>query len=354
MAQTTPVPGNLDDVMPLPKLTLALQEIFGSNPPEDLAPTVKALQDRENALGVFREYMNRSDDQTIEIHWRQLCGDEADDCEEDLCDAPEVGEMDEETIQELTIDQCAEYKFYVDDTVLAKSTMARESYVTRKINDGIRAVMAKMNTSAISFLGANAGLNLGDSFGTPPLNPTEIAPEDWNIEMLSKLYLDAQVTGIRNPFIIDSGGLIPLTFNAFLDRQNLDGAGAFNRSNLFDITNDPAFNKLGLAYTGFLIDPISYATASKYYMPAEGVAWNMSRDKHGIRAFSIPVPGFTNIRIDVYVSWLCIDAERNLHGYEYIMRLKYDFFANPDTCPIEIGEDETDVVSGIIQYERGD
>lgn len=334
MALGATVSGTITVQAGLPDLVLDLEDAFGINTGQQDFQTLRMLVAMQETSQNFIESARQSDDRTVKITWFSTCDDDANDCEEDLCDAPEGGTMPNLNSNEVTIDECFEYKFYVDDSILQKSIINRSDLVNRQLRNGQRALLRSANEFVATAVDAN--LYDTENFATPT-TPTEYA------YMLSNLLTQSQVDGLPNPFMINDGSLRGFENLAYLGRDDIKMP--FYANGIFPTAYDPIIDK-----SGYIISPNAYAVAGLNYNPSAITSWTKGRGGKGIERFSLPT-GIPGLITDVYVSYICVDADRDLHMYEYVMKLRMDAFFNPNPCYFTGNEE--DAITGILAYTIG-
>lgn len=347
MAQTATTTGTVTAQAPLDELTLTLEEAFGTKSIRQEALTLRTLVGMQETSQNFIEAMDQSGDRVVSIIWTDNCDDVVADCEEDLCDAPEEGDMRDMSKQILTIDECWEHKFFVDETMTEQSKVRAQDYIQVELEKGVSNLLKKGNMYSIEALVANIGVNAMD--GETKIEFPEATYTEKQGEYLAQLYVAAQQSGMHNPFNLNDGSwILP---NLIAELGQADNRFAFMANQLMPTTYDVALRAELAANThGLVVSPNAYAVAGKNYAPTTVQDWSGNRGGGGKEWFSLPT-GIPGLVIDVYVSRICKDAEKNLFVYEYVMRLRMDVFFNPNPCYFgDLQGVDEDIITGIFSY----
>jgi hypothetical protein len=311
--------------------------------------TFRIMMERSNAAKAVltNPVEDPQKDYDVEVMWPDFCEWDAVDCAQDIC-ANLTGAQKGFDTKPYTITQCIEDSFEVSQTQLAKTSLSEEAYIAMMSRRVIKNILERLNQKFIVFLTANIGYNVGGD--TPGAEHTynaltgytEVAAEDWNPDLMIDLRLDAQLSRIAAPFIMDGRSLYKQRMKAQLENNNDDSNE--RKLNLFDIESDPVgFAKAGIIDKTFVVSPAAYAFVTKNYVNNATPEWNQALGKY---QFNLNLGAF-GLKLDAYQQTVCEDSNTGRVKHVFLYRLRFDILPNPNGC-----DQDGEVVTGIIGYQK--
>lgn len=339
----------------LQKVNLMSEEAWATNQrnTENMvqADSLRAQIEKQNALGgnfIQKITDARKDNIDVRILWVDFCGEAAADCNgaDNYCagiDANEAG-ID---FKDYNITSCITDGFKANEDTFAGSFMDFQDYIVKNQNQKITNLLNLLNKKYILFLHANAGINRGLQGGRTfnVSNQTEVVAADYdNTDLITDIIIDAKMSKIINPFMIDGKNLMKTFLNADFDALNLDGKGDAARKAFFDYTADPfGFSDAGLPNSTFMITPYAAAFVNKNYYNNAAPQYDpdVKMEKYRIR-----IPSF-GISVDVLHQRTCVNLKKDRFAHVWRYTLNYDFLLNPNGCLINAKR-----ATGILEYTK--
>lgn len=286
-------------------------------------------------------------DYDVEVLWPNFCEWDAVDCAQDICDTITGAQKGFDTTP-YEITQCIEDSFEVSETQLAKTSMTMEAYISLMSRRVIKNILERLNQKFIAFLVAHVGYNVGgDTLGAEhayngTTGYTEVPAAEWNADLMIDMRLDAQLSKIFAPFIMDGRSLYRERMKAELES---DDTNANQRKlDLFTIESDPVgFAKAGIIDKTFLISPAAYAFLTKNYVNNAEPQWNQVLGKY---QFNLNL-GLFGLKLDAYQQSVCEDSKTGRAKHVFLYRLNFDIVPNPNGC-----DQDGETVTGILGYQK--
>lgn len=303
---------------------------------------------KQNALGAnfIRKITDSKKDQPdVRVLWIDFCNEVAEDCDNDnYCDGIDADEAGID-YKDYNIAQCVMDGFKANEDTFAGSEMDFQDYVLKNQNQKIANLMNILNKKYILFLHANAGFNRGTDRTFNVSNQTEVTTADYgNTDLITDMIIDAKMSKIINPFMLDGKNLLKTFLNADFDALNAEGKGDKARMGVFDYTGDPfGFANAGLPNSTFMVTPYAAAFVNKNYYDNNAPEYDSDVKMWKYR-INIPLLG---AYIDVLHQRTCVNLKKNRFAHVWKYTLHYDFLLNPNGCTID-GE----IVSGILEYTK--
>jgi hypothetical protein len=338
----------------LQKVNLQTEEAWSENQRmiENEAETesLSAAIRKQNSLGsnFIQKLTDPKKDYTdVRVLWVDFCGEEAADCDSDnYCDGI-TGNVAGIDYKDYNLTQCIKDSFKVDESTFAGSFSDLQSFIVQNQNQKIRNLLTRLNMKYILFLHANSGFNRGTNYTFNVSHQTEIPTANFTTDLITDLIIDAKISKVQRPFIVDGRNLLKVFTDATFDAGNLDGKGADARRRYFDYTVDPAgFARAGASVvpSTFMVTPYAYAFVNKNYYESSVPAFDADL---GMEKYFIRIPAF-GITIDVLHQRSCVDAKKNRFAHVFNYTLHYDFLTNPFGCADGDGK----IVTGILEYKK--
>jgi hypothetical protein len=286
-------------------------------------------------------------DYDLKIWWIDFCNESATDGGTDPCDTIDAAQAGVDS-KPYKIESSIEDKFSMDEADFFGSFLDKGKFVAQNLNQKITNMVNRLNIKALAFLHGNAGLNKGGVYTANGSGQYEVDSAEFaSTNVVTKMLFDAQMSRVLSPFIVDGKNLWSTVLNARLNSPNGEGKGDAARAMLFgNVVNDPqGFAKVSdVGDSTFLVSPAAYHLAFKNYIPNSVPEYDAAADKW---KYSIEL-GRYGARIDVFMQRVCINATKNHYKFVWLLKLHYDFFANPYGCPDPNNSNEK--VTGIIEY----
>lgn len=335
------------------RVNLQTEEVFGATQ-RSIENTIKAEALRkqiaaQNALGgQFVEALTnpRKDNADVRVWWVDFCGQAAADCTNDTY----CGDLDAAVpgidYKDYNITGCITDGFKLSESTFAGSFADMQEFIRLNQVQKISNLVNLLNKKYLLFLAANAAYNAGGQYAQASGISTIPAEEYENTNLVAKIMLDALLSQMPNPFILDGKNLWMTWTQAKFNRENLDGRGDANRADFFDITFDPfGFAAAALPDSTFLVTPYAARFVNKNYYENATPQYDPTT-KHD--KYSINIPGF-GIRVDVLHQRICESEKLNRFAHVWRYTLHHDFLLNPNGCDLGSGNR----VNGIIEYRKG-
>lgn len=314
------------------------------------AETIQAMtMKQKDRTRVITELENPElEGNNVKIVWLDNCGEELDASTQDFCDftGQEVGMNS----MDVNLSKKKSASFIINENDILRNRYTLDEIVARKVLAKIKALDEHINLQSLLFLSASAGYTNNAEGYTLNGTTLEIPAADYNNDLYVKMIIDAQLNELNDAFVVDNGALYRHFLNAQLDRNNSEGVGENNRTQLFDSYFDlRGFAKAGISDDTFLVSPGAYAFASRNYNPEAPMEVH-PKDGRQIR-YSIPSNTIAGLRYDVVYEYVC-SGKRFVH--KYYMEANFDFVLNPAGCDVLVssGPDVFDNVSGILSYTK--
>ena len=292
--------------------------------------TVLAIQKEQTAS--IKPIDDGKTNYDVSINWIDTCAIEEADCEPNCdIDAPES----ETKKQNLTLVQCKEVKFAVDEDELRSSIFSQEEVFAQQMLAASQKLDEAISKQAVLFLAANDSTNQLSSPYPTAGNTTTIPAAEYNRKLIAYFIKAGIINRMRNSYMIDGGELFIDYQNALFDSGNGEGKGDADRYNAVRMYWDLfGFAAAGITQDDFLINKASVAFASKakylgnttanpLYYGGDVNQWRFSWNSKNI-------PG---VVYDAYKTMKCVLKNGQDH-IVHVMKLqaKFDYFLNPTNC----------------------
>lgn len=288
--------------------------------------TWKAIKKEQNANVTI--LTDPKKDRDVTLHWINLCGEEAVDCDGDDCDLEGV-ELGTDS-KDYKLELCKQFKFTVDEMTFRSNDYSMEQVVAKGLLKGDKILSEAITKSGIARIESFKGTNtLTNGLGTinPTTTETDIPSSDWNERLFAYLYRAGIMNQFSNPFLLSGSNLFEDRLVTMLAQANSEGKGAaalykmmrtyFDLFNI-DVMNDPSLKS-------YMINRGSVAFASKVYYGAKPTQYIGA----GQMRWSIPSRNLDGHRIDIYYTNRC-SGDTMKHDFK--MKVHYDYFLNPTGC----------------------
>lgn len=347
---------NLLPITALQTINLQAQDVWNNSQQDFENNQVDAVSIRkqiaeQNGLGaaLMRYLGNPNKDEAVRIFWQDFCNMSASDCDSDDYCGDLSAAATGVSYKDYAITQCIYDRFSVSESTFAGSFQDMASFIAAKQVNTMKNLLQRANTKYLLALHANAGFNRGTTYtANATTGVTEIPTANFaNSNVMTDIMLDAMLSRVQNPFILDGSNLWRTLENARQNAGNDTGKGDAVRAGLYDVTPDPfGFANAGTAVqdSTFLVTPYAMAFVSKNYYNETVPTYDNTLGKE---KWSIPVPGF-GLRLDVLHQRFCESGKKDRYSHVWNYTLNYDFLTNPYGCADANGK----IVTGIIEYKK--
>lgn len=286
--------------------------------------TIKAIT--ENQTVSFPELKDPSKEKEIAVKWVDWCDDtavtvtNADDCAVGACD--EADPKTKTYAPNTFLQDC----FTVRDEDFQTSVMNREEVVAKGLLAKIKNIIELFNAKAIAIIDANKGVNPFPDEFTLLADNTEVEKSDFTIEKMYPYWMQMlALLRSGNNFILDGRNLFQARILALAQERNADGKLDAELYGMFPYYNDIlGFAKAGVADNTYLIDSGALAVQTRTKYP------KVPREYNGLFTdYSIPLPGYPGMGIDVRYRVSCADNSVN---HSWTLKLRALIAVNPFTC----------------------
>lgn len=286
----------------------------------------KAIKAEQNANVSILEDPEK--DREVKVHWINMCGQDAEDCDGDDCDLAGAELGSDSKVYSLGL--CKQFKFTVDEMTFRTNNYSMEDAVAKGFLKADKALSEAITKSGISRIESFKGTNtVTDGVGTVNAGTTEtdIAAADWNERLFAYLYRVGIQNQMSNPFLLSGTNLFEDRLVTMLAEANANGKGAAQLFKLmrtyFDLFNIDIMNSPALKT--YMINRGSIAFASKAYYgatPTQYIGAGQSR-------YSIASRNLEGVRFDVHYTNRCTSSTMK---HDFQVKVKYDYFLNPTGC----------------------
>lgn len=287
---------------------------------------VNALRKEQNANVTLLEQPEK--DRDITVHWVNMCGESAEDADNDDCDLSGAELGSDSKNYALSVEK--QFKFTVDEMTFRANHYNLEQVIAKGLLKADKAICEAIAATAIARVESFKGVNsVTDGIGTVngATTETDIAAADWNERAFAYFYRIAIQNQLANPFLLSGTNLFEDRLVTLLAESNANGKGDANLFKLmrtyFDLFNIDTANTPNLKT--YMINRGSIAFASKVYYgrtPTQYIGAGQQRWSFASRNLS----GFD---MDVYYTNRCT---ANTIKHDFKVKAKYDWFLNPTGC----------------------
>lgn len=287
---------------------------------------VNAVRSEQNAKVSLLEQSEKDVD--VRVHWLNMCGQTAVDCDTDDCDlaGPELGSDN----KDYSLSVCKQFKFTVDEMTFRTNDYSMEQAVAVGMLKADKALAEAMAATAIARIESFKGVNtVTDGVGTINVGTTEtdIATADWTSRLFAYLHRVALMNEFSNPFLLSGSNLYEDDLVVRLSQANAEGKGDANLFKMFrkyfDLFNIDSANAPN--YKTYMINRGSLAFASKVHYGAVPTRYiGAGQDRWSIASRNLP-----GVRYDVFYTNRCSNKTMK-HDFKFIAQ--YDYFLNPTGC----------------------
>lgn len=310
----------------------------------------------ENQTARFREFENRSKDNTIEVTFINTCALDTDDCEDNCdLDEPQV----ESGSQEYVPDLCQKTGFSVDEETSRTNIYSVEEVAAQSLATAIGKLDEWWAQQVLARLATFSGVNVYPQPWTynNTDKTTEVPAEDYNLSMVAHLLLQAQMNRLGSPYYIGDGSLAAEIINAQLNSGNLDGKGDAARISQLKLYQDMYnFARAGLDENLFAISPgsVAFKTTNRNPDTPRVLGGQIQQTIYTVNSRVLP-----GVKYDVYYTLKCINpnAPATRSRYVHVWRIETNggIWLNPAACPVTIDVEGTPTVvspTGVLSYTK--